>query len=702
MKNIFCTAIIIFSLVMSPIAAVAQVAAGGNFTLEQSVIAGGGGQSSTGGTFSLDGTIGQSVAGDALIGSPFALTSGFWNSASLAAPNVIISGQVTGNGNPLVGVTVALSGSMSNTALTDSAGNYQFTVPRNGTYTVTPSLANYTFTPPNASFTSINSNQTANFVATPSCIESLNPESANVGSAASTGTIAVTAPAGCNWTASTTDNWITITAGSNGTGNGTVSYSIAQNSGTARTGTITIGGQIFTINQAAGGSFTISGVVSYGTTPVGNPIKYVSDVLLTASGSGSAFATTNSTGDYSLSSLVNGSYTVTPSKTAQTDNNGISLQDASEVAKYVFNQRTFTPSQLIAADATGNGTVSLQDASEIAKRAFNISSTNIVGQWKFSPATRSYPNISANLSGENYQAILIGDVTGNWTPPSANRPEEETAGETAADEKAAELFVSDGQQSGLPVNNHQAKDQPSAETVAGGIPVSLPNQSGSSNTTVLIPVTVGDLTAQNITSYELTIRFDPTILEVASPAFETSGTLTGAAGGYSVFVDPTQATGTLRVGAFGTASLSGSGTLIFLRFNVLAGAAATTALEFIEFKFGESGMPDSATTNGMFMRFGPTAAAAIISGQVVTTEGRAVSRAKVSITNQNGESRIAVTNPFGYYRFIGVAAGQTYVINAVHKQYTFNSQVLSVNGNLSEVNHIAADRPNNDNHKDNR
>ena len=52
---------------------------GGNFTITESVIAGGGGQQSTGGNFSLDGTIGQALAGNALSGSPFTVTSGFWN-----------------------------------------------------------------------------------------------------------------------------------------------------------------------------------------------------------------------------------------------------------------------------------------------------------------------------------------------------------------------------------------------------------------------------------------------------------------------------------------------------------------------------------------------------------------------------------------------------------------------------------------------
>lgn len=48
-----------------------------------------------------------------------------------------------------------------------------------------------------------------------------------------------------------TSNWITITSGQNGNGNGTVSYSVAQNAtGQPRTGTMTIAGQTFTVNQS--------------------------------------------------------------------------------------------------------------------------------------------------------------------------------------------------------------------------------------------------------------------------------------------------------------------------------------------------------------------------------------------------------------------------------------------------------------------
>jgi hypothetical protein len=60
----------------------------------------------------------------------------------------------------------------------------------------------------------------------------------------------VTAPTGCEWTATSKATWITITLGSNGTGNGTVSYSVSANGGTSsRTGTLTIAGQTFTVAQ---------------------------------------------------------------------------------------------------------------------------------------------------------------------------------------------------------------------------------------------------------------------------------------------------------------------------------------------------------------------------------------------------------------------------------------------------------------------
>jgi hypothetical protein len=68
-------------------------------------------------------------------------------------------------------------------------------------------------------------------------------------------TVTVTASASnCTWGAFSNDSFITITSGSSSAGNGTVSYTVAANTGAARTGTMTIAGQTFTIDQIGGAS----------------------------------------------------------------------------------------------------------------------------------------------------------------------------------------------------------------------------------------------------------------------------------------------------------------------------------------------------------------------------------------------------------------------------------------------------------------
>lgn len=84
------------------------------------------------------------------------------------------------------------------------------------------------------------------------CTYAITPTSANVVATGGTGTVAVTAGTGCAWTATSNAAFITVTSGATGTGNGSVAYTVAANTGAARTGTIAIAGQIFTVNQAAG------------------------------------------------------------------------------------------------------------------------------------------------------------------------------------------------------------------------------------------------------------------------------------------------------------------------------------------------------------------------------------------------------------------------------------------------------------------
>jgi len=102
-------------------------------------------------------------------------------------------------------------------------------------------------------------------------------------------------------------------------------------------------------------------------------------------------------------------------------------------------------------------------------------------------------------------------------------------------------------------------------------------------------------------------------------------------------------------------------------------------------------------TNGMVTILAPTAAASQISGRVLRTDGRGVSKARLTITDQNGEVRSALTNPFGYYRFDDIAAGEIYVISVSHKQYRFDSKVINASENLSDVDFIASEISKEDN-----
>ena len=91
------------------------------------------------------------------------------------------------------------------------------------------------------------------------CSYSVAPAAATVGAEVATGTVAVTAPAGCGWTAQTTEHWISITAGASGSGDGTVAYSVAANTSPAsRQGAIAIGDQTFELTQEGACAYTIS------------------------------------------------------------------------------------------------------------------------------------------------------------------------------------------------------------------------------------------------------------------------------------------------------------------------------------------------------------------------------------------------------------------------------------------------------------
>ena len=77
--------------------------------------------------------------------------------------------------------------------------------------------------------------------------------SKSFGTGAGTGSVGVTAVTGCIWAVTNNaSSWVTVSGGASGSGNGTVSYSVAANTGAARNGTLTIAGKTYTVSQSSG------------------------------------------------------------------------------------------------------------------------------------------------------------------------------------------------------------------------------------------------------------------------------------------------------------------------------------------------------------------------------------------------------------------------------------------------------------------
>jgi hypothetical protein len=91
------------------------------------------------------------------------------------------------------------------------------------------------------------------------CTYDIAPTSHSFGASGGTGTVGVTAGSGCNWTAVANATWIHVTSGANGSANGSVGYSVdANTSSSARSGTVTIAGKPFTVNQSGAVACTYS------------------------------------------------------------------------------------------------------------------------------------------------------------------------------------------------------------------------------------------------------------------------------------------------------------------------------------------------------------------------------------------------------------------------------------------------------------
>jgi len=101
---------------------------------------------------------------------------------------------------------------------------------------------------PNTTTTSVQSTTTTTTII---CTYSISPTSKTFRASGGKGAVRVSTANGCDWEATSTYSWITITSGASGSGSGRVSYTVATNPDTTeRTGSMDIAGETFTVLQA--------------------------------------------------------------------------------------------------------------------------------------------------------------------------------------------------------------------------------------------------------------------------------------------------------------------------------------------------------------------------------------------------------------------------------------------------------------------
>lgn len=308
---------------------------------------------------------------------------------------------------------------------------------------------------------------------------------------------------------------------------------------------------------------TVSGKVTYANSLTTPPVSFTT---LTAAGSLPLSTMSDSNGDYSLSGFGSGAYTITPSKANQI--NGISNLDASRIAQHIAGLTVLNANQLIAADTSGNGSVSSLDASYIAQFVASIPNPSITGTWKFLPANRAYPNVQTNQTNQDYSAILVGDVTGNWNPSGPLQSEVSVveSGQSRQTEKAAKEVV----------------------TVTASA-----NESAAEKAAFTVNLTAMETTGAGILGYQFELLYDAAVIEPQAASCDMSETMSRE----MTAICRVSETGVLKVVVFGTKPMSGMGRLLKLKFNVIGATGWTSPMRIENFIFNEDS-PQEVTIDG--------------------------------------------------------------------------------------------------------
>ncbi len=435
----------------------------------------------------------------------------------------------------------------------------------------------------------------------------------------------------CSWTAtSNSPSSLTITSGTSGVGDGVVGYSVAANTTAfTRTGTISVGGQTFTITQLGdcvtaisptSQSVGISGLNSSITVTATSGcvwtaqenvswITFVGQSSGTGSGTFGYSVAANTSGAYRAANIFVGGKVMTVTQSGSFTNCPLSTQIA-------FGQ-------------TINGSLTASDCNIAGQ------STRYVDPYYFTGTAGQRVALTMRGSGSFLALLYLFAPNGEVTTT-------DSSGTSRLPTAMGSFFT-------LPVSGFYTVY---ATTSGGGVG-----------------------------TYSLILNDELTCGSSSISPSSQSFNAAGGSGSLELFINSGCAWETSR--NYGWLTLTsgiagtGNGTVNYTVAANSTGASRTQTISV-------NGLPFVVTQSRQ-----PTAASVSIAGRVLAPTGNGVSGAALNLVYQNGETRTAYTNPFGYYRFDDVVVGQTVVVSVVSKRHEFAPQLLSVTEELNDMNFSA-------------
>lgn len=317
--------------------------------------------------------------------------------------------------------------------------------------------------------------------------------------------------------------------------------------------------------------YDISGNIDYFANQ--EPVRDVTLILTDENGNIYDTKITNATGNYRFSDIPPGNYTLTPSK--ESDLGGLSSLDASRILQYALGKTQPSCYEMMAADANRDGSIAEtgEDASETAKCSgrrdlglecqINAGAGTEETPWIFTPdpieTCENWPEISyssartisldSDKTEQNFVAILLGDVTGNWA------------------------------------DQHQEPVKRRGISKAVQPEIDIEASQGDSLT---IPVVLEAGTAQSdIEGIDIVIRFDPNGLDLTNVTL-IGGPLAGWERHLQVIRKEGEGLAAIKIFGSDTVTVSEDTNIAFISFNVTGLSGSAPAFSFEAFALNEA------------------------------------------------------------------------------------------------------------------